>query len=145
MKYDHIKNYTSVECRSKAEALGLMVLLQRLGVPVYHRSMVDDNFDVYPNITWNLLQVCRTNATPKEYPQSTWLTPDEFIALFDPVNQPGQLPEVYGHTPVIKDGGKTLKVGCQEIPFETVKTIYKGMKKTQKALSFYKLLVSLDS
>ena len=128
MKYDHIKEYTSVECNSKAEALGLLILLQQMGVPVHQKSITDNDFDEYPDVSWECGEVTRTSLTQKS-PECTWLTPDEFIALFDPANQPEQLPEVYGHTPVIKDGGKILKVGCQEIPFETVKTIYKAMKK----------------
>jgi len=129
MKYYRIECHTSVECRSKAEALGLLVLLERMGEPIHDRAINDDDFDEYPNVVWSLNEVSRTRATPKSDPDRNWVTINEFIALFDPANQPEQLPEVYGETPVIRDGGKTLKVGCQKIPFETVETIYKAMKK----------------
>ena len=129
MKYEHIEQYTSVECRSKAEALGMLVLLERMGVPVYSQSIKDDDFDKYPNVIWHFNKVTRTQATPKSDPDRNWVTINEFVALFDPANQPEKLPKVYGKTPVIRHGGKVLKVGCQEIPFETVKKIYKAMKK----------------
>lgn len=134
MKYDHIKDDTSVECRSNAEAWGIIKTLEAMGVPIYHRTARREDEEHYPHVCWSSSgYVCNTKATPKSRPDRTWLTPDKFIALFDPAKQ---LPKVYGETPVIKDGGKILKVGCQEIPFETVKTIYKAMKKAQKTLSF---------
>lgn len=136
MKYDHIKDDTSVECRSNAEAWGIIKTLEAMGVPIYSETALRQDEETYPHVTWYNNQICRTYGTPESEPDSTWVAPDEFIALFDPANQSEQLPEVYGHTPVIKDGGKILKVGCQEIPFETVKTIYKAMKKAQKTLSF---------
>jgi len=136
MKYNHIKNGTSVECRSKAEAWGIIKTLEMMNVPIYYQTARRQDEMGFPNVIWVDGSICRTKATPSEDPHRVWLSVDEFIALFDPANQPEQLPKVYGKTPVIQDGGKILKVGCQKIPFEAVKTIYKAMKKTQKTLSF---------
>jgi hypothetical protein len=48
------------------------------------------------------------------------------------IKQQNSLPEIYGHKPIVVDNGELLKVGCQEIPFETVEKIYKAMVKKRE-------------
>lgn len=70
-----------------------------------------------------------------EFQQGYSYTPgDEFIGNGMVINikngslqQQDPLPEIDGYTPQILFGGNSVKVGCQEVPFETVKKIYKAM------------------
>ena len=48
------------------------------------------------------------------------------------IKQQDTLPVIDGYTPHILFKGSTLKVGCQEVPFETVEKIYKAMVKRRE-------------
>lgn len=98
-------------------------------VPIYYGSSAD-NFDAYPNITFDSNnQLCGNYANYGDTGRN-WITFEQFFEYCDnwEDNQPVKIKLNSEYTAEIING--KVKVGCQTFEFDAIKKLYNAIKNT---------------
>ena len=139
MNYNHVPDYTCVECSTRFETRGLIEYLRAMGVPIHHTSDFDAE-DLggdltYPNVLWDNGSIGqhRDEKASPNIDVYNWVSIDEFVNMFK--EQP--LPTINGSTVRITPSGRALQFSPTSIQpitltFTQIEQYYNQMAEIQE-------------